>query len=253
MDQETPSVPSSQGSSSFDMPPNLEPPEPMGGRPSPEASQNQAQDVNVKNSSSTPVPVVSPPPAYKLDMPKRPAGSYFLIIFLILLLIAGGLVFSAWRGWISLGGLSELLNGGSAPTSTPSAGKVSPKISPEISASPSATSSPAVTTNVNDETRKKDLANLKNALEKYFTEKAEYPKSAAKIKTSDPNNVLTQALVPNFLAQMPDDPLTPKYYYGYQSDGQSFELTGVLEDKSDTAGTLVGDFNVYKLTNTSSQ
>lgn len=253
MDQETPSVPNNQGSSSFDMPPNLEPPEPMGGRPSPEVSQNPAQNVDVNNTSSTPVPVVSPPPAYKLDMPKRPAGSYFLIIFLILLLIAGGLVFSAWRGWISLGGLSELLNGGSTPTSTPSAGKVSPKISPEISASPSATSSPAVTTNVNDETRKKDLANLKNALEKYFTEKAEYPESAAKIKTSDPNNVLAQALVPNFLAQMPDDPLTPKYYYGYQSDGQSFELTCVLEDKSDTAGTLAGDFNVYKLTNTSSQ
>lgn len=247
MDQGTPNEPTNQNSPSYEMPPDATPPEPMGGQPPQE------------NKTAAPVPVVvssptSPPPSNdKLEMPKRPVGSYIVIILLILLLVAGVLVFAAWKGWISLGGLSEILNGGVTTTATPSAGKISPQISPVVTSSPSTSSSPAVTVNVNDETRKKDLANLKNALEKYFTDKAGYPLAVTKIKTSDPNNVLIQTLVPNYLAQMPDDPLAPKYYYGYKSDGQSFELTSVLEDKSDNSGKVTGDYNIYTVTSASSQ
>ena len=247
MDQGTPNVPTNQNSPSYEMPPDATPPEPMGGQPPP-ASSN----------ASTPVPVVSEPKPVSpsrqnLEMPKKPVGSYIVIILLILLLVAGVLVFAAWKGWISLGGLSEILNGGVTTTATPSAGKISPQISPVVTSSPSTSSSPAVTVNVNDETRKKDLANLKNALEKYFTDKAGYPLAITKIKTSDQNNVLIQALVPNYLSQIPDDPLAPKYYYSYKSDGQSFELTCVLEDKSDNAGKITGDYNVYTVTSASSQ
>lgn len=256
MDQGTPSQTSGQASPSFEAPSGIQPPEPMGGQPVKETGQTSS--ASPTPGSSEPVPVISsvtPPPSSNdnLQMPKKPVGSYLVTIFLVILLIVGILIFAAWKGWISLWGLGEMLNGSTTTTSTPVASTISPQISPVTTPSSAVSSSPAVTANVNDEARKKDLANIKNALEKYFTDKAAYPIVATKIKTSDPNNVLTQALVPNYLAQMPDDPLTPKYYYGYQSDGQTFELTCVLENNSDSAGTVSGGYNVYKITNVSSQ
>lgn len=237
MDQPIINNPSSQGGTpSFEMPPNLTAPEPMGGKSS---------------SASPPPPGGSPPPdnGPLMSPPKKPIFSLIIIIFLIIVLIAGILLFAGWRGWISLGGLFK-------PKPSPSI-IVSPKISPAISAilptvSPEISSSPQITSNINDETRKKDLTNIKSGLKNYYLAKSEYPKSTAIIKTSDQTSILAQALVPSYLESLPDDPTAPQFYYGYKSDdGQTFELTAVLEDKSDSSGTISGQLNIYKITNSS--
>lgn len=231
------------GSPSFQMPPNVTAPEPMGQKPG-------------EQKPGSPMPSNNPPVSgggVSTPGPKKPIFSYMLIVFLVFILILGTLFFAAWRGWISLGGLF----GGNKPQSSPSA-TTSPKISPAVSSvlpttSPGLDSSPRVTTNVNDETRKNDLASIKDALKKYFAVKAEYPVSATLVKTSDSNSVLSQAIVPTYLESLPKDPLTPNFYYGYKSDGQTFEITAVLEDKSDSSGKIIGSLNIYKVTNSSTE
>lgn len=223
---------SSEGPAPFEMPPNIAASEPMGG-------QTQGEQ---KPAPVSPVPPNNTP----LPEPKKPVFSYLVIIFLLIFLFVGAFFFARWKGWI-------LKNSSPSPTPT-----VSPKISPAISsvlpiASPTASSSSETTVNVNDETRKKDLANIKDALKKYYAVKAEYPASTSQIKTSDQTNVLAQAVVPTYLQILPDDPLAPKSYYGYKSDGQTFELTAALEDKSDSSGTLMGTLNIYKITDSSTE
>jgi len=239
MDQPTPNSPSrTPQSAPFEMPPNLTPPEPMGGN-----APNYQRSAPVSRPVS-PVQPMTPPPtptAENLEVPQKSVGPYLLMGFLILILAAGIILFSAWKGWISFWGLDKLL-GRTGTSPTPTA---------YISVSPTATTSPEITANINDQTRKKDLTNLKNALKKYFAEKSQYPQSTTIIKTSDSANVLAQALVPTYLEKLPDDPTAPQYYYGYKSDGQTFELTCILEDKSDVAGVPVGSLNIYKITESS--
>lgn len=221
-------APSGPATEPFEMPPGLTPPEPMGGKPPP----GQTGEVGKIPES---------------DGEKKPIGSYLLMIGLVLILIFGVLIFAAWKGWISLFGF-----GGGKPTPSPElSAAVSPRISPEFTPGASPETSPQVTSNVNDETRKKDLANIKNGLKKYFNDKASYPVSSAAVKTSDQTSPLYQALVPTYIESLPNDPLAPSFYYGYKSDGQSFEITCVLEDKSDPSGSLMGGLNIYKVTNTS--
>ncbi|MCL5407508.1 MAG: type II secretion system protein GspG [Patescibacteria group bacterium] len=233
MDQPTINSSSSEGPAPFEMPPNITAPEPMGQKP----GEQKPAPV------SMPAPPVSPNNA-PLPGPKKPIFSYIVIIFLLILLFVGTLFFARWKGWIFKS---------SNPVPSPT---VSPKISPAISsvlptASPTASSSSETTVNINDQTRKKDLANLKDALKKYYAVKAEYPVSTDQIKTSDQTSILAQALAPTYLQSLPNDPSAPKFYYGYKSDGQNFELTAVLEDKSDSTGTLTGSYNIYKVTNSS--
>ena len=95
------------------------------------------------------------------------------------------------------------------------------------------------------------MINIKSGLKDYYLAKSEYPKNATMIKTSDKTSVLAQALVPAYLDSLPDDPQAPQFYYGYKSDGQTFEITAVLEDKSDSSGTIIGSYNIYKITNSS--
>ncbi|KKQ18276.1 MAG: hypothetical protein US31_C0006G0007 [Berkelbacteria bacterium GW2011_GWA1_36_9] len=236
MDQPTINNSTPQGGpNSFEMPPNVAPPEPMGQKP---GEQNPVSQPPVSAPTSAPEQMPGPP--------HKPALSYVMIVILVIILILGTLLFASWRGWI-----------GSQPKSSPTA-STSPKISPAISsvlptASPEASSSSVTTTNVNDETRKKDLANIKSALKKYYAVKAEYPASDSVIKTSDANSVLAQAIVPTYLQSLPNDPLAPNFYYGYKSDGQTFEITTVLEDKSDSSGTMTGNLNIYKVTDSSTE
>ena len=237
----------------------LTPPEPMGGN-----MQNPNLRSMTKTNPSPPPPIsepppnqvsppVSPPPTPSSPPPPgpitetmepagRPIGSILLMFFIALLLVAGVLAFFSWKGWIKLGGLQKYWGG-----------KTTPSPSPTLSLSSSPTSSPTseVVTNVNDQIRKADLANIKDALEKYFVANDKFPEASSAIKTSDSGNILEQALVPKYLDKLPLDPLTPKYYYSYQSDGQTFQLTCVLEDKTDPEGTSVGQYYIYKLTGSS--
>ena len=233
MDQPTINETPQGGSPPLEMPNNLKAPEPMGQKSSEPSNQTYV---------NSPSPQEGPPQTPKSP---KPILSYLLILLLFIVLVGGTLLFAAWRGWISLGGVFE-----NKPTPSPS---VSPQISPAISPlpSPDVSSTPQVTSNVNDETRKKDLANIKSALRKYYLDKSEYPKSEALIKTSDKTSVLATAVVPAYLESLPDDPQAPQFYYGYKSDGQNYELTAVLEDKSDPSGVLTGAYNIYKITNSS--
>lgn len=223
-----------QESTPFEMPSNVSAPEPMGQKPQNPitSSQNRA----------------AAPPATPSNLEPsgshKPFFSYIIILFLVILLVAAILLFAAWKGWISLGGIFK-----EKATPTPSASiTISPAISSILpSVSPTATSSAQTTTNVNDEIRKKDLANIQDALQKYYAGKSEYPKSITTIKTSDKTSVLYQALVSTYIEALPDDPMAPQFYYGYNSDGQTGELTAVLEDKSDPSGTLTGPINIYKV------
>lgn len=236
MDQPTINTPSPNGEGEpTEMPSDITPPEPMGGRPP-------------KDSKDTTTPS-APQPSQPLEMPKKPIGSYLIMILLIIILMIGGLFFASFKGWLSFGGL---FGGKKTPSPSPTvtaSPKTSPTISPAIS--PQVTTSPIVISNVNDETRKKDLANIKTALEKYYAANAKYPESPTVIKTSDSSNVLVESLAPTYLDILPDDPMAPEYYYGYKSDGETFELTCVLEDKSDSSGTLTGSYNIYKITDSS--
>lgn len=99
-----------------------------------------------------------------------------------------------------------------------------------------------------DKQRKEDLKTIQTALEKYFAAKGSYPLSAKFDKTNDPASVLKQAFVPTYIASLPIDPNDPTNYYGYKSvDGKTYELTSILEDKTDPEGETVGGIFLYVL------
>lgn len=201
----------SNESQPFEIPESINPPEKMGGA----AQPNQPNEGNQ-------------PPAY----PKKSIVPYILIVVLIVILLLGTLAFADWKGWVKIGLIPK-----SSPTP-----ETSPQLSPQI------TSTPEVSTNVNDTTRKSDLVKIKQALLKYYKDTSKYPIAETRVKTSDANSSLAKALVPNYLSSLPDDPLAPNYYYAYKSDGKTFELTCVLEDKSDTSGSMVGSNNIFTVT-----
>lgn len=133
-------------------------------------------------------------------------------------------------------------------------GKAKIASSPSPSLNPTPTVSvPVIVVNRNDVIRKTDMVNLKTALNKYYNAKQSYPTSISVSKTSDIDTPL-KVLVPDYISSLPIDPLSPSYYYGYKSvDGKTFELTAVLEDKSDQAGTFVGNFFLYIVTDYSQE
>lgn len=246
----------------------LSPPEPMGGRAVPVAGpanlvRQPAGPATPSPAAPSPTPAAPssppppPPPAsagqqpqpLEDQEPRNPLVSLILMIFLSLILVLGVLVFVSWKGWLSLGGLEKLWGGGKTSPSPTAA--ISAKPSSVVSISPEASTSPGETTNANDQRRKADLAKIKEALTKYFADNDQFPLAITGVKTADQTTVLYQALVPKYLEKLPDDPLAPQYYYGYKSDGQTFELTCVLEDKTDPEGTLIGQLYIYKLTGSS--
>jgi hypothetical protein len=168
--------------------------------------------------------------------PERTGGvlKAILIIGILLLLIAGGLVFATQKGWISLFGSKSTTE-------------------PELTYDTGTSGQNQETGNVgitNDQQRKADLASIKEALEKYKLDNGSYPVSSTTDKTNDPSGVLMKTLVPKYLATLPVDPADPQYYYGYKSaDGATFELTCVIENANDVEATKVGNIYLYKLTN----
>ena len=222
----------------------LNQPEPMGGRSS---YSRQGPSARPVAPSSVPPPAGVPPampsqppgPLPEEPGPRSPWATIMLMFILVVILILGVLVFISWKGWISLGGIEKLWGGGKTSPS--------PTISVSPTASPTFETSPQITTNINDQTRKSDLSSIKTSLELYYADNNQFPESQTIIKTSDTGTLLAQALVPKYLNRLPDDPLAPQFYYGYKSDGQTFELTCVLEDKTDPEGTLVGQYYIYTL------
>jgi len=218
----------------------LKPPESMTSGPSRGTPGQSPLKFPSGPKSQAPQAVPSPPATFPAQdaKPHSSLSIGILISVLIVILIAAVLVFISWKGWISLGGIEKLWGGGQA-TPTPD---VSVTIEPTTPTPESF-----------DAQRKRDLATLQSALIKYFADNSKYPEATSEIKTSDSSSILAQALVPAYITVLPDDPLAPKYYYGYTSDGKSFQLTCVLEDTTDTSGVLHGNINVYTLTDTSGE
>ncbi len=97
-----------------------------------------------------------------------------------------------------------------------------------------------------DSQRKTDLRAIETALRSYFEAKGKYPNTSGKvIQTRTEGNILLKTLVPTYLSLLPVDPWTDKYYYGYKSDGSSYELTAVLGNNSDVEGTMTGGLNLF--------
>lgn len=219
---------------------------------------NQQQDglQTLPSQPSTPSPggPFEPPPMEQpssggqgfqpagIEPPRGGGKSWILIIILLIFLIAGGLVFASWMGWISLGGLEKYWK----KTETENTAK-------ETTPTTSTSNTNTYTANATDSTRKIDLSNIKTALKKYYQANQSYPVATTSQKTLDPSTVLT-TLVPDYLAKLPVDPLSPTYYYAYTSDGKTFELTAVLEDKTDPSGIKVNEtLYIYKVTDSSTE
>lgn len=97
--------------------------------------------------------------------------------------------------------------------------------------------------------RKNDLLTIKASLESYFQDNGSYPLAETAQKTSDQNSILHQALILDYIAELPSDPLEPDYYYSYTSDGLSYELSAVLENFDDPDCQKIADKCLYILTN----
>lgn len=100
-----------------------------------------------------------------------------------------------------------------------------------------------------DQTRKEDLKKIQSALEQFYQSYQRYPLASELSKTNQAGNILDQELVAGgFMAELPKDPQEPTYYYGYRSDGQTYELTSILENGNDPEAISISGFFIYKIT-----
>jgi hypothetical protein len=89
------------------------------------------------------------------------------------------------------------------------------------------------------------LKAIETALLRYKTDHSNsLPVSVAIERLDSSSSVLVQALVPLYLSTMPKDPNTSKYY-GYKSDGTTYQLSAVLDNTTDSEGTKSGSLNLY--------
>ncbi len=102
-----------------------------------------------------------------------------------------------------------------------------------------------------DTQRMENIVKIKEALDNYAKEnKGFYPKTEGAEKISDAVSSSFLALQNgNYISKLYVDPLPDKYFYGYFSDGKSYELTTVLEKQKDKC-VQEGDVCVYRLSGT---
>lgn len=117
-----------------------------------------------------------------------------------------------------------------SPVPTPAAEK---KISPE---------------DERDNHRISDIMNISTALEQYAkSNNGQYPKAENSEKISDESSSVFQTMnAGGFLYQPIKDPVPDKYYYGYKSDGQAYEITAVLENNESGLCVMAGSYCIYK-------
>ncbi len=101
-----------------------------------------------------------------------------------------------------------------------------------------------------DQQRKDDLKTIQEALARYYEAEERYPiANEERSKTTDETSIFTELVEKGHLSKVPLDPKHPNYYYGYFSDaeGTEYELTCVLENKTDDEGIRIDDFVFYRL------
>lgn len=105
------------------------------------------------------------------------------------------------------------------------------------------------TSDERDNQRVKDLNDISFAIDEYskFNEN-EYPATGGYEKISDENSYIYKFLrQEGYLKKNYKDPLSNAYFYGYKSDGKSYELTAAFEDVNDPRCKNIGDYCIYVL------
>ena len=97
----------------------------------------------------------------------------------------------------------------------------------------------------NDAKRKADLSQIMLALEMYNSDFDKYPVSKGLEKINDANCVLYKILEP-YLSKLPVDQKDPEYWYGYKSNGKTYELTARLENLEDESCVTQNGVCLYK-------
>lgn len=101
-----------------------------------------------------------------------------------------------------------------------------------------------------DNRRIVDLNIIGRALIEYSKNNAnQYPKTNGIERISNGDNFVFKTLKNGrYLDQLYKDPISEKYYYGYDSNGSRFDLSAVLEDKNDARCSVKGNICIYKFT-----
>lgn len=189
----------------------------------------------------------------------------------IFLTAIGGVVYAGLSGIVGIPGIPALLAESVEPDPSPSdlAGAINPSPDAAPAASPTAEAStvatpaaepstaaatPAASTAPdpkmeNDKKRKSDLATIQAALNEYKKKKKSFPTSASysEGRTDSEGSPLTVLVADGFTSTLPTDPSAPNRFYGYKSDGTSYELTAALENINDPEGKYEGELYLYKV------
>lgn len=102
----------------------------------------------------------------------------------------------------------------------------------------------------NDARRVNDLVVISQALAAYNKDHSGYPSTEMKlVKLSDTENIVAKELRPKYLTVLPADPGTGGAFYGYRSDGKTYELTAALENQNDPLCLVEGNLCLLKIKN----
>jgi predicted esterase len=99
-----------------------------------------------------------------------------------------------------------------------------------------------------DKRRVSDLNSISYMLLRYKEQNGSYPVSPSVVRLDQDNEITREIKSANHNMDIPVDPDSPEYYYGYKStDGKSYELSAVLEDKNDSRCRLEGNLCIYRI------
>ena len=98
-----------------------------------------------------------------------------------------------------------------------------------------------------DNQRVKDISDIGYAIDEYAKyNRNEYPITNGYEKISDENSYIYKLLRQDgYLKKNYMDPLSGSRFYGYRSDGKSYELTAAFEDANDPRCEPVGNLCIY--------
>lgn len=162
-----------------------------------------------------------------------------IVIAIALIAVFGG--YSVWKSYSDQKGINE-----GERIDIPAQEIDRPK---DPAAVPPVTNADVPTSDDRDNQRVKDIGDISFAIDEYAKfNKNEYPVTNGYEKISDENsNVYKLLSQDGYLKKNYQDPLPGSYFYGYRSDGKSYELTAALEDSNDLRCKNIGNYCVYSI------